>query len=426
VRVLIVTDSFPPACGGSGWSTYELARGLRSRGHELIVVQPRPGQRGSAARAYDGFTIREQGSLAPPVPYVRNYFKNERLYARLARTLGDLLAAGGVDVVHAQHVLTTPPAVRAARAAGVPVVCTVRDYWPVCYWSDLLLDPDAGILCPGCTVSRMTACVRPRAGALWPLALPMIPYMRQNLATKANSLTRADAVVAVASRIARDLGERVPGLQPDRLHVVPNPVDVEALDRDAAQAARRLEGPYALYVGKLAPNKGVGKLWSALSVADLPWPLVIVGDGPDRRALEAQAVASGRTVRFTGWLSRTDVLGWMKHASVLAFPSHGPESLSRVLLESAALGVPIAAMDTGGTRDIIRDEVTGLLAKTPEELGAALGRLARDPALAARVGRAARELVRTTFDTARVVERMEALYQSLAGTRSRTGAGSGR
>jgi glycosyltransferase involved in cell wall biosynthesis len=423
VRILIATDSFPPGCGGSGWSTYELARGLRARGHELLIVQPRPGQRGSRTRDYDGFAIHEHGSPAPRLPYVRNYFKNERQYARLEKTLGDLLAGAGADVVHAQHVLTAPPAVRAARAAGVPVVCTVRDYWPVCYWSDLLLDPDAGTLCPGCTASRMTRCIRPRAGALWPLALPMIPYMRANLAAKADSLARADAVVAVASRIARDLGERVPKLERARLHVVPNPVDVSAIAREAAGAARQLDGPYALYVGKLAPNKGVAKLWTALSVADLPWPLVIVGDGPDRAALEAQATASGRTVRFTGWLSRTDALGWMKHASLLAFPSHGPESLSRVLLESAALGVPIAAMDTGGTGDIIRDEVTGLLARTPEDLGAAIGRLARDPALAGRLGSGARDLVLATFDTSRVVERMEELYRSLAGARSRPGAG---
>ena len=56
----------------------------------------------------------------------------------------------------------------------------------------------------------------------------------------------------------------------------------------------------------------------------------------------------------------------LARASMLIFPSRGPESLSRVLLEASALGVPIAAMDTGGTRDIIEPGVTGLLASTPE------------------------------------------------------------
>ena len=40
MRILIATDAFPPVCGGSGWSTYELAKGLRARGHDVTIVQP--------------------------------------------------------------------------------------------------------------------------------------------------------------------------------------------------------------------------------------------------------------------------------------------------------------------------------------------------------------------------------------------------
>jgi len=46
LKILLVTDAFPPVCGGSGWSTYELARGLRSGGHDIAVVQPKPGTTG--------------------------------------------------------------------------------------------------------------------------------------------------------------------------------------------------------------------------------------------------------------------------------------------------------------------------------------------------------------------------------------------
>ena len=51
--------------------------------------------------------------------------------------------------MHAQHVMTTVPAIRAGAAAGVPVVATVRDYWPVCYWSDLIYDPSQPTSVPG-------------------------------------------------------------------------------------------------------------------------------------------------------------------------------------------------------------------------------------------------------------------------------------
>ena len=82
----------------------------------------------------------------------------------------------------------------------------------------------------------------------------------------------------------------------------------------------------------------------------LDYPLVIIGDGPERGRLEARLRGAGRPVMFKGWLAGPAVLAWMRRAQLLVFPSQGPESLSRVLLEAAALGVPIAAMETGGTR----------------------------------------------------------------------------
>ena len=102
--------------------------------------------------------------------------------------------------MHAQHVMTTVPSIRAGAAAGMPVVATVRDYWPVCYWSDLIYDPAQPSLCPACTVPMMTRCVRPRAGAASVAAWSLIPYMRANLRTKRRTLARAGAVIAVSSR----------------------------------------------------------------------------------------------------------------------------------------------------------------------------------------------------------------------------------
>ena len=135
MRILLATDAFPPVCGGSGWSTYELARGLRARGHAMTIVQPRPRTpRGLRETAYDGLRVLEYGAPAPPIPYVRNYFKNERLYADLAQILADVIVRERIDIVHGQHVMTCVPSVVAARRSSVPVVCTVRDYWPVCYW----------------------------------------------------------------------------------------------------------------------------------------------------------------------------------------------------------------------------------------------------------------------------------------------------
>ena len=419
MRVLIATDVFPPVCGGSGWSTYELARGLRTRGHEITLVRPRAGaRRAGPAEPYDGFRPLEFHSWSPPVPYLRNYFKNERLYRRMTRYLATLIRERSIDVVHAQHRLTGPPGVAAAREAGVPVVCTVRDYWPVCYWSDLIHDPAAETLCPSCTPGMMTRCVRPRAGALWPLAVPFIPYMRANLRRKQRALAGAGAVVAVGSVMARDLCERTAGLDSGAVVTIPNPIDVRGVQAEAERQPAPLDGPYMLYAGKLDLNKGVSQLLPATAAAGIDIPLVLVGDGPERPRLEAEARASGRDVRFVGWRPHAEVLAWMRHTHALVFTSHCREALSRVLLEASAVSCPIAAVATGGTPDIIVDGETGLLARSTEELTRHVAQLRADAALRARLGAAARQRVEKTFDTGVVVARFEALYETL-----RRGAG---
>ena len=413
-RVLLATDAFPPVCGGSGWSTYELAKGLRRRGHDVVIVQPRPGDTpGTRTREYDGFEVAEIGSWAPAVPFLRNYVKNERLYPRLGTALAAIVRERQVDVIHGQHVLTAPAAVLAGATAGCPVVCTIRDYWPVCYWADLIHDRDADHLCPACTTAGMLHCVRPRAGSAWPVAVPLVPYMRSNLAHKRAALARADAIVAVSSTIASDLRARAPELAGTRLEIIPNPVDIDAIAATAAARPRPQAGPYALFVGKLEPNKGAQFLVPALAASRLPWPSIVVGDGTMRAQIETQAAATGVALDLRGWLPREDVLAWMAHAEVLLFPSKGPESLSRVLLEASALGVPIAAMDTGGTRDIVVDGQTGLLSATPARFADDLARLARDPALRRQLGEAARVHVARQFAAPTVVDRIAALYDSL-------------
>jgi glycogen(starch) synthase len=414
MRLLIATDAFPPVCGGSGWSTYELARGMRARGHEVLIVRPVPGApERETASSYDNFRIVEFGSAAPGVPYVRNYFKNERLYSRLENFLETLIRGEKIDVIHAQHVLTSVPSVAAAARASIPSVCTVRDYWPVCYWADLIHTADEARLCPGCSAAMMTQCIRPHAGALWPLALPMIPYMRANLARKRTGLAAADAIVAVSSTIAADLKARAPELAATRMVVIPNPVNIADLRERAAASPAPLDSPYALYLGKLAPNKGTSHLVRVVEEAALDWPLLIAGDGPERAGIEAAGRRSSRDIRMLGWVDQRQTAALLKHASLLIFPSRGPESLSRVLIEASALGVPIAAMSTGGTPDVIIDEQTGLLSVTPSELAQDVRRLRQDESLRARLGEAATRHAGQQFDAPAVVARVEQLYLQL-------------
>lgn len=412
MRILIATDVFPPRCGGSGWSAYHLARGLADRGHTVEIVKPLLGSRGIHETSYDGLAVTEFGLHAPAVPVVRNYVKSERFTAQFARYLERRLAARPVDLIHGQHAMTIPPAVEAARRAGIVSVSTIRDYWPVCYWSDLLIGTR---LCPGCSAPGMVRCLAPRAGIAWPVSLPIIPYMRANLRHKRAAVFASDAVIAVSSRLVQDLRERAPGIErATRLAHIPNLVDVDRLAATAARApAFSAPQPFALYVGKLAANKGIAPIVDALADRRFPWPLVVAGEGPERDRMERRARARGLDVRFLGWTDPEEVARLMARAALLLFPSLGPESLSRVLLEAGALGVPIAAMNTGGTADIVRHGETGLLSASAAELAGHAAELAANEALRARLGAAARAHVRAHFARDVVLDQVEALYRDV-------------
>jgi glycogen synthase len=410
MRILIATDAFPPVSGGSGWSTYELARGLRARGHHLVIVEPCSKR---APTPYDGFDLIGFPASAPSMPFVRNYYRNERLYRRLAPYLSKLIQEERIDLIHAQHELTGPASVRAAKAVGIPCVCTVRDYWPLCYWNDLVRDPEAGDTCPGCSPGAMTRCLPPRVGKGWPLTLPFIPYMRRNLRQKQQDLSGADAIIAVSGRVAKYLRERAPHLANARIEVIPNGVDVAGMRAQVRATTTPLDRPYALFIGKLAPNKGVSLLVDAVKQAKLEIPLVVIGDGAERQSLMKAASRAKVEVKVLEWLPRQEVFRWLGHASFLVFPSNWPEPLSRVLLEASALCVPIAAMNTGGTPDVVIDGETGLLSSSPAELAEDIARLASNTALRERVGAAAGRRAESLFDVPIIVSRMEQLYEGL-------------
>jgi glycosyltransferase involved in cell wall biosynthesis len=369
--------------------------------------------RGVRKTSFDTFRVLEFGLDAPPIPYLRNYFKNEKLFADLSKYLKAIVVAERIDIIHGQHVMTSVPSVRAARQSSVPAVCTVRDYWPVCYWSDLIHTTEGLSLCPECSAAMMTRCLRPHAASLWPLALPMIPYMRANLIRKQRGIGDADAIIAVSSTIAADLRARSADIAAARVEVIPNAVDVTALRSRAAASTPPITGPYALYLGKLAPNKGTTHLVRVIERSGLDWPVIIAGDGPERETIAKEAAGSTRDIRLVGWVDQPAATAWLGHASMLLFPSRGPESLSRVLIEASALGIPIAAMDTGGTPDIVLNGQTGLLSHSFEELADDIRRLRDDAELRSRLGAAARTHAETHFDASAVLPRIEQLYQDL-------------
>jgi glycosyltransferase involved in cell wall biosynthesis len=245
-------------------------------------------------------------------------------------------------------------------------------------------------------------------GRLPTLATPMaIPYMKWDLFSKQGALRRADAIIAVSESIASELRlAEIPSVQ-----VIPNIVDGAEVNEIAARTpAISLPDRFVLFVGKLEANKGARDLIPALVRSKARLPLVVLGSGSEERGLREQAAKHSIELHAPGWADRGDVLRAMKRAEALVFPSTWPEPLSRVLLEALALGTPIAAMDTGGTSEIIENGRSGLLTRTMEELGDAIGRIVHDSSVRSRLREGAVSRA-GAFSPGVLIPRYEALYR---------------
>jgi glycosyltransferase involved in cell wall biosynthesis len=254
---------------------------------------------------------------------------------------------------------------------------------------------------------------------------PLLPFWQAATARRRDALRRADATIAVSRFVAAALANGG-AVRPERLHVVPNLVDLAQVDAILAapppwDALGLAAGqPFLLFVGTLEPSKGAQLLPAALAAAgvDRSLPLVVAGSGPLQPWLAAEAARRDLDLRFGDWLSNADVLRLMHAATLLLFPSAWDEPLSRVLLEGCAAGAPILALNTGGTPDAITDDVNGRLVGDMAAFAAALRGLLADPASRARLAAGARATAETRFRAEIVVGQVEAVYQQVLQGRS--------
>jgi glycogen(starch) synthase len=397
VKIILVTEVYPPRAGGAGWSTRALALGLKGAGHDVSILTTSPGP-----AEMDG------------LPVTRLKAPRRRRRFGVPRVLREALTLREDVVLHAQHSLSALACLADARASRT--VVTVRDHWPGCFWSTRI---SRGALCPECGIGPMTRCVKGHVGAPAPLSWAAIPYMRWDLATKRRALGHAGGVIAVSQAIAGEL--RALGLS--RFDVIPNIVDAAETGAIAgAPPPFDLPDRFLLFVGKLEENKGARLLVPAVAAARTGLPLVVLGEGSLAHTLKFDAAAAGVTLVLRGWAHREDVLRAMRRATALVFPSLWHEPLSRVLLEALALGVPVAAMDTGGTREILDTPAAGCLVSEPAGLSEAVARIAGDDAFRARLREGARERAQA-YSPEALIPRYEAVYRSVAaGSRRRSEA----
>ncbi|MFC6598849.1 glycosyltransferase [Kitasatospora paranensis] len=241
-------------------------------------------------------------------------------------------------------------------------------------------------------------------------------WERYRTATRwANALTyrRNDAVIAVSHAVAATIGRRRPA--PDWVTVVHHGPDLAgAPEGPAARAAARAElglPQDALVVGtvgNLTAKKDQATLLAAFDLLRADHPaaaLLLIGAGPLEADLRARA---GEGVVFAG--SRADVPALLPALDVFTLSSR-QEGLPVALMEAMTSGLPSVVTRVGGMPEVLDDDRQGLLVPPgdPAALAAALGRLAGDPALRARLGAAARERSRG-FDVAGAQHAIEQVY----------------
>lgn len=399
MRVDLLTREYPPEIyGGAGVHVAELVTALR-RGAEGADLE-----------------VRVRCFGAPrDTPGVRAYDVPAELAGAngALQTMGVDLAmardAAGADLVHSHTWYANFAGHVAKMLHGIPHVATAHSLEPLRPWK-------AEQLGGGYRLSS------------W---------------IERDALTSADAVVAVSEGMRRDLLRVYPDLDPDRVRVVYNGIDLDAWRRvDDPDAVRALgvdpDRPSVVFVGRITRQKGLPYLLRAARRLPSSVQLVLCAGAPDTPEIMAEVEGLVTELRQTSggpaaddivWidrhLPRNELCALLSAATTFVCPSVY-EPLGIVNLEAMACGAPVVGTGTGGIPEVVADGVTGTIVPidqlddgtgTPTDpdrfvadLAAALTEMVSDPERARALGEAGRRRAEREFSWLSIADRTRALY----------------
>ncbi len=403
--VLVVTDAYPPDCGGSGWSTHALVTGLRGVGVRVDVLEVDPRGDGPATdREFDDVRLRTVRIGKHRTPWRHLAARDYSCEPVRQHVATFLERRPDIGVVHGQHLHSGQGAALAARAAGRAALVTLRDYWPVRLDGIAWPDEDEEDASPREWARQ--ALIR-SFGLSGPLAALAAGRAVRRLAARQRALAACHRVICVSSAVRHRVQ---PGVEAP-IDVIPNLIDPL---RSTAAAARAempaaLPTPYLLAAGKLNAMKGFDRVVVELAEAGCDWPLVVAGSGPLEAGMKSTAARVGLELICLGWTDGDTLLRWVREARAVIVPSVWEEPLARVILEAMSLATPVIARATGGSLEAIEHERNGFLYRTPEDLALALRSLA-DEAAVRGLAEAALVTCRDTYSPSVVLEKIQASY----------------
>lgn len=353
LRVAMVTETFPPEVNGVARTVGLMVDGLRTRGHAVQLVRPRQHGRDAAAREGDFEELLRPGLPIPRYTQLKMGLPGARALLRAWRSRRPQVV----------HIATEGPlgwsALSAANKLGLPVVTDFHTNFHA-YSRDY--------------------------GIAW-LKRPITSYLRR-------FHNRAGSTLVPTQELAAQLA----GLGFERLRIVGRGVDPEVFSPARRSAELRAhwgaseDTPVALCVSRFAREKNfplVIEAYRAMRRLRPDTRLVLVGDGP----LSGELRRAGVGCVITGRLVNGALSAHYASADVFLFPSI-TETFGNVTLEAMASGLGVVAYDYAAARAHLEHDRSALLAPFDDRAAfiAQAERLAREPQLARRLGRAAREI----------------------------------
>ena len=390
--------------GGDSTYMFNLSRLLEERGHEVVHFAMRHPE--NLPSPYADHFVREidyPSLLARPTPAALVRVLGRSIYSAEARSrIERLIAETKPDIAHIHniHAHLTTSILAPLEKAGIPVVWTLHDYKLICPSSDFL---SRGEICERCVPNRfhhvlLRRCKRGSLGASL-VAMLISLYDR---ATRVPS--RIGRFIAPSRFLERKMIEG--GFDRGRITSIPNFVYME-------ERGTEPDGDYYCYIGRLSREKGVDILIGAAKRLGRG-RLLILGDGPERPALERLA-GEGAGIEFLGRWPADEVKATLRCAQFVVLPSRWYENLPFAVMEAFEAGKPVVASDIGGIPEMVEDGVNGLLFPVGDEeaLARHIGYLLDSPSIRGEMGRRGREKAEQLYSPGYHYERIMEVYRKL-------------